>query len=88
MLVAKAWRYFRLSVAVSGAVSLMRTGRHGPDESATALGLGRELAAITEDLDLDEKLPDSIFPFRPKLPPDDWTGYGGLPVPSSKDGGR
>jgi hypothetical protein len=39
--------------------------------AATALGLGRELAAITDDLDLDEKLPDPIFPFRPKLPPDD-----------------
>jgi hypothetical protein len=41
-----------------------------PMRAATALALGRELAAITEDLDLDEKLPDPIFPFRPKLPPD------------------
>ena len=69
MLVAKAWRYFRLRMAVSGAVSLMRTGHYGPMRAATALDLGRELAAITEDLDLDEKLPDPIFPFRPKLPP-------------------
>jgi hypothetical protein len=41
-----------------------------PMRAATALALGRELAAITEDLDLHEKLPDPIFPFRPKLPPD------------------
>ena len=37
-----------------------------PMRAATALALGRELATITEDLDLDEKLPDPIYPARPK----------------------